>query len=65
MRRVRKRTKSFDENVLRELYDDFEAESDFESQLSWVSFPLRPNYYKDPYMMARTALFGEKLKSKF
>lgn len=61
----RRRTKSFDENVMRELYDDFGAESDFSSQLSWISFPMRSSYQADPYMLARTALFTEKLKYKY
>jgi hypothetical protein len=59
------RSKSFDENVMREMYDDFGVESDFESELSWISYPPKNAFLADPYMMARAALFSEKIKYKF
>jgi hypothetical protein len=50
---------------MREMYDDFGVESDFESELSWISYPPKNAFLADPYMMARAALFSEKIKYKF
>lgn len=40
---------SFDEDVLREMYDDFGVCSDFESELSWISYPPDKGFLKDYY----------------
>jgi len=62
----KRRCRSFDENIMRELYDDMCPESDYDSVVgSFLSFPPRENYLKDEYQMARYELFAEKLKSKF
>lgn len=39
--------KSFDEDVLREMYDNFGVESDFESELSWISYPPNHGFLRD------------------
>ena len=44
---------SFDGDVLREMYDDFGVASDFDSELSWISYPpnkgsLREYYENNP-----------------
>lgn len=43
-------TQSFDENVLREMYDgDFGCETEFNSDGSWISFPPSANHANNPY----------------
>lgn len=42
-------TQSFDEDVLRELYDDFGVESDFDSADSWISYPPLKGFVGDYY----------------
>lgn len=39
LQRTQRRARSFDENVLREVYDDFGVASDFQSSVSWLSYP--------------------------
>lgn len=61
---------SFDDDVLREMYDDFGVCSDFESELSWVSYPpkqgfLRDFYENNPVKQAENELFKQKIKIKF
>jgi len=57
---------SFDDEYLRELYDDFGVCSDFESQQSWISYPPQePRIMKDAYLMAQASLLSEKIKWKF
>jgi len=61
---------SFDEDVLREMYDDFGAESDFNSELSWISYPPKQGFLSDfwennPKKQAENAIFNQKLKMKF
>ena len=63
-------TQSFDEDVLRELYDDFGVESDFDSADSWISYPPKKgfigDYYENnPRKQAENELFRQKLKNKF
>ena len=52
------------------MYDDFGVCSDFESELSWISYP--PNkgtmvdyYENNPKKQAETELFRQKIKVKF
>lgn len=56
---------SFDENVLRDWYDEMELGSDFEEEAkSTSSFPMRSNKLnKDAEEQARLDLFRERLKS--
>ena len=61
---------SFDGDVLREMYDDFGVCSDFESELSWISYPpnkgfLREYYENNPVKQAENELFKQKIKIKF
>lgn len=61
---------SFDEDVLREMYDDFGVCSDFESELSWISYPpdrgfLCDYYENNPVKQAENELFKQKIKVKF
>jgi hypothetical protein len=61
---------SFDEDVLREMYDDFGPESDFESELSWISYPpkhgfIREFWENNPRKLAEGVVFRDKIKYKF
>ena len=61
---------SFDEEVLREIYDDFGVCSDFQSEFSWISYPpnkgtLVDYYENNPRKQAENDLFRQKLKVKF
>ena len=61
---------SFDEEVLREMYDDFGVASDFNSELSWISYPpnqgtLVDYYENNPRKQAENDLFQQKIKMKF
>lgn len=40
---------SFDEDVLREMYDDFGVNSDYESELSWISYPPKQGFTEEEY----------------
>jgi len=65
-----KLNQSFDEDVLREMYDDFGPESDFESELSWISYPPRHGFIREfwennPRKMAEGVVFREKIKYKY
>ena len=61
---------SFDDDVLREMYDDFGVESDFDSELSWISYPpnkgfLKEYYENNPRKQAENELFKQKIKVIF
>jgi hypothetical protein len=65
-----KLNQSFDEDVLREMYDDFGPESDFESELSWISYPpkhgfIREFWENNPKKLAECVVFQEKIKYKY
>lgn len=52
------------------MYDDFGVDSDFESELSWISYPpkkgfLAEYYEKNPVKQAENELFKQKIKLKF
>ena len=40
---------SFDGDVLREMYDDFGVASDFDSELSWISYPPNKGFLREYY----------------
>ena len=42
-----KLNQSFDEDVLREMYEDFGPESDFTSELSWISYPPKHGFIRE------------------
>ena len=55
---------------MREMYDDFGVESDFDSELSWISYPpnkgfLREYYENNPRKQAEHELFQQKIKITF
>lgn len=61
---------SFDEDVLREMYEDFGPESDFESELSWISYPPKQGFLRDFWennvkKQAENVVFGDKIKYKY
>jgi len=52
------------------MYDDFGVCSDYESELSWISYPpdkgfLRDYYENNPVKQAENELFKQKIKIKF
>ena len=52
------------------MYDDFGVCSDFESELSWISYPpdkgfLKDYYENNPVKQAENELFKQKIKIKF
>lgn len=52
------------------MYDDFGVASDFESELSWISYPpnkgfLAEYYENNPVKQAENELFKQKIKIKF
>lgn len=52
------------------MYDPFGPESDFDSELSWISYPPRHGFLRDfwehnPHKMAEDAVFKEKIKYKY
>ena len=52
------------------MYDDFGVCSDFESELSWISYPpnkgfLGDYYENNPVKQAENELFKQKIKIKF
>ena len=52
------------------MYDDFGVCSDFESELSWISYPpnkgtMRDYYENNPVKQAENELFKQKIKIKF
>lgn len=67
MRVSRRLHHSFDVEVLRELHDDFGVEDDFQSQLSWTSYPPQnPDLvYRNAYYLAKVSFFSQKIKPKF
>ena len=61
---------SFDDDVLREMYDDFGVCSDFDSEVSWISYPpnkgfLKEYYENNPKKQAENELFKQKIKVVF
>ena len=56
---------SFDEDVMREWYDDMGPESDFNSQISHESFPHKNDKLKNAEYLARLELFRQNLKMNF
>jgi hypothetical protein len=48
---------SFDEQVLRDPYDDMEKESHFDDEASYESYPPKKKKVKNPEYMARLELF--------
>ena len=62
-----RRCNSFDENVMREWYDDLAPESDFHSDLSRESFPhdYKETKMGNPGYLARLELFRLTIKSKY
>ena len=54
---------SFDENIMRDHYEDMGPESDFKSEISHESFPYNPpKKLKDEHYLARLELFRENTK---
>lgn len=52
------------------MYDDFGPESDFESELSWISYPpkhgfIREFWENNPKKLAECVVFQEKIKYKY
>lgn len=68
-RKVPKTHKSFNDEVLRELYDDFGENkwSDASSDVSWISYPPLNSklVYENPFLMTKAQYFADKIKSKF
>lgn len=62
-----RRCESFDENIMREWYDDLGPESDFHSELSRESFPhdYKETKLGNPGYLARLELFRLNMKSKY
>ncbi len=62
---IRRRWHSFDEDVLREWYDDFGPMSDFDSEISHESFPHKKEKLKNAEYLARLELFRQNLKFRY
>jgi hypothetical protein len=59
--------KSCDDEIFREIYDDFGAGWSSESDVSFISFPPQNKkiVYNNMYMMSKVSFLGDKIKSKF
>lgn len=56
---------SYDDNIMRDRYDDMELASDFSDSISNITYPDSPSKKKDPNYLAGLELFRERLKSKY